>query len=197
MGCCDVSHAGLRVLAALFWLTGSVICGTVSMLTALGPVPPDAKAVLGIYPSCRGCEDLPRWNYVRWVVAIGGVLLGLLKGWCLVWKMFARREVERIHALTEPKAYHFFPKWRLLVLCLICPTCVQVQLRTAQFVISALVFIGLLANVCVFLAFGALRILTGEGLAEHPPSSVITREDYRRSTLLQSGGYQYVSAPMH
>jgi hypothetical protein len=194
MGWCDVSSDGLRTLAALFWLTGSVICGTVCVATALGPVPPDAKAVLGIYPSCRGCEDLPRWNWARWAALLAGVLLGLLKGVCLIWKRVARREAERIDALAYPKAYLFFPRWRLLGLCILCPACVQIQLHTAQFVVSALVFIGLLANVAVFLAIGALRILTGGGLAAQLPNHV-ARGDYRTEIGQQGMGKHYSTVP--
>jgi hypothetical protein len=194
MGCCDVSNDGLRTLAALFWLTGSVICGAVCVKTALGPVPPDAKAVLGIYPSCRGCEDLPRWNWARWAALAAGVLLGKLQGRCLIWPVVARREAERIDALAYPKAYLFFPRWRLLGLCILCPICVQIQLHTAQFVVSALVFIGLLANVSVFLAIGALRIITGAGLAERLPSHV-ARGDYRKDPGQQGVGYPYATAP--
>lgn len=194
MGCCDVSNDGLRTLATLFWLTGSVICGAVCVATALGPAPPDAETVLGMYPSCRGCEDLPRWNWVRWVALLVGVLLGLLKGVCLIWKGVARREAERIGVLAYPKAYLFFPRWRLLGLCILCPTCVQIQLHTAQFVVSALVFIGLLANVSVFLTIGALRILTGGGLAAQLPSHVAKRS-YTTDIGQQRVGYHYSTDP--
>ncbi len=192
MGCCDVSNDGLRALAALFWLTGSVICAGVCVTTALGPVPPDAKEVLGIYPSCRGCEDLPRWNWARWAALLAGVLLGLLQGVCLIWKHVARREAERIDALAYPKAYLFFPRWRLLGLCILCPTCVQIQLHTAQFVVSALVFIGLLANVAVFLAIGALRILMGAGRAARRPSHTASDSGTVNG---QQGGHPYSTVP--
>lgn len=185
---CAVSHRCLLILASLFWATGSIICGAVCLLTVAGPVPPDAKAVLGIYPSCRGCEDLPRWMWVRWAALGIGLVLGLLQGWLLMWRVLARREAERIGALSEPKTHMFFPPWRLLGLCILCPCCVQLQLHTAQFVVSALIFIGLLANVCVFLAIGSLRILTGSGLSDRLPS-VVSRESSAGSRTV------YASAP--
>jgi hypothetical protein len=38
----------------------------------------------------------------------------------------------------------------------------QIQLHTQQFVVSALIFIGLLANVSVALLFGAARLVHGK-----------------------------------
>jgi hypothetical protein len=51
-----------------------------------------------------------------------------------------------------------------------------IQLHTARFVVSALIFIGLLANVCVFLAIGALRILVTPPQPRSPRSVVEYRE---------------------
>ena len=76
----------------------------------------------------------------------------------VAWRSVARQEAIRIASLTTPQCHHFFPARRLLILLVLCPTCVQIQLRTAQFVVSSLVFTALLANVAVALLFGAARL---------------------------------------
>ena len=152
---CYITNGSLLTIAALFWAIGSLICGAVAVLTALRPAPPDALDVVGGWAPCGGCEDITRWSYLRWAALAGGVVLGLLQGWLLMWRVLASREVARIAALREPQAHQFFPPWRLLGLAILCPSCVQLQLHTQQFVVSALVFVALLANVSVSLALCA------------------------------------------
>jgi hypothetical protein len=66
------------------------------------------------------------------------------------------------------QAHEFFPARRLLVLLVLCPTCVQIQLHTSRFAVAVLIFIAMLANVCVFLLCGAARIL-GPACSGRPP----------------------------
>ena len=87
-----------------------------------------------------------------------GLVLGGVQGYMLMWRSVARQEAIRIASLTTPQCHHFFAARRLLILLVLCPTCVQIQLRTAEFVVSSLVFTALLANVAVALLFGAARL---------------------------------------
>ena len=70
----------------------------------------------------------------------------------------AKREVERIGALAQPKAQLFFP-WRQLIVSFIAsPSAVQIHLYTTQCAWSVVIFFGLLANVGVFLLRGSVRV---------------------------------------
>lgn len=90
---CAVSHACLRCIAVLFWLTGAVICGLVAIKTVLGPTPADAVHVLG-----NG-----KYERMRWAMLASGVAVGALQGWLVMWRRMAAAEAQRILALSAPQ----------------------------------------------------------------------------------------------
>jgi 2,5-diketo-D-gluconate reductase A len=149
---CTVSTASLFTIAIAFWSTGCLVCAAVCANTTR--VTP-AKCVTD---TC-----LWTWHLGRFVSLEIGLVLGGVQGYYIMWRSVARQEAIRIASLTTPQCHHFFPARRLLLLCVLCPTCVQIQLHTAQYVVSSLVFVALLSNVAVALLFGAARLAREKG----------------------------------
>lgn len=143
--CWDVRTGTLFVLAVLFWMIGCAICLGVGVSTVLGK---------------GGSPPTPAWGW-RWLVLSGGGVAGVLQAYVYIWPYVAESEVKRIRQLPRPRAYDFFPARRLLFMVIAVPCIVQVQLRTAQYTVSQMIFVGLLTNVGVFLLLGAIRIFLG------------------------------------